>query len=236
MKLNDENLPWVDSAKHLGNKLTVKIKTNPVGMDTTSDLLQKRAIFYQKVHELKQAFGFYEPAVICELIRIFGTSFYGSPLWKLDSEEHLKLNRSWNTTVKIVFELPFQTHKRFVESLTDVPHVQSILQGRYIGFVENLSNSKKPEMKLLFNLCVHNQQTNTGQNLKFLMDSYSVNSFEELILEKYAIKKARVNPLEKGEDWKPNMIKEICLAKKGFLDIGLENGILDDLLESICTE
>ena len=111
LKLNGEDLPWVDSAKHLGNKLTVKLSNNPIGMDSNQDLLQKRAIFYQKVHELKQAYGFYEPSVICELIKIFGSSFYGSPLWALNSEEHLKLNRSWNTTVKIVFDLPFQTHK-----------------------------------------------------------------------------------------------------------------------------
>ena len=236
VKLNGESLPWVDSAKHLGNNLTVKLQSNPIGMDTSSDLLQKRAIFYQKVHELKQAFSFYDPSMICELIKIFGMSFYGSPLWTLNSEEHLKLNRSWNTTVKIVFDLPFQTHKRFVESLCDVPHLQSILHGRYIGFVENLKKSQKPEMKLLFNMCENNQHSNTGQNLNFLKSTYSLNSLEELIQNKHSIKKIRVNPLEEGEDWKPNMIKEICLAKKGFIDIGLEDEILEDLLNSICIE
>ena len=66
-------------------------------MNNSSDLLQKRAIFFKKFHELKQAYGQYSPELVCETIRIFGTAFYGSPLWSLDSEEHLKLNRSWNT-------------------------------------------------------------------------------------------------------------------------------------------
>ena len=65
LKLNGEFLPWVDSAKHLGNSLTTKVCFNGSGMDTTSDLLQKRAIFYQKVHELKQAYSFYEPSTVC---------------------------------------------------------------------------------------------------------------------------------------------------------------------------
>ena len=43
------------------------------------DLPQKRAIFFQKFHELKQAFGFYDPKIICEIIKIFGTNFYRSP-------------------------------------------------------------------------------------------------------------------------------------------------------------
>ena len=56
--LNENELPWVERASHLGNTLTTKITQNPLGMDTSADLLQKRAISFQKVHELKQAYGF----------------------------------------------------------------------------------------------------------------------------------------------------------------------------------
>ena len=114
VKLNGNNLPWVDKALHLGNRLTTDISMDYCGMNTSVDLLQKRAIFYQKFHELKQAFGSYDPKNICEIIRIFATSFYGSPMWSLKSAEHLKLNRSWNTAVKIVWDLPYATHKRLV--------------------------------------------------------------------------------------------------------------------------
>ena len=172
LKFNGEYLPWVDSAKHLENSLTSKVCFNGSGIDTTSDLLQKRAIFFQKVHELKQAYGFYEPSTVCEIVRIFGCAFYGSPLWALNSEEHLKLNRSWNTTVKIIFDLPFQTHKRFVESLCNVPHLQSTLHGRYIGFINSLKSSKKPAMQVLFNVTANNLQSNTGQNLDYLLQKY----------------------------------------------------------------
>ena len=134
-------------------------------MDTSSDLLQKRAIFFHKVHELKQAYGFYSPSVVCELIRTFGTSLYGSPLWNLKSDEHLKLNRAWNTTVKMVFDLPFETHKRFVESLTKVPHLQSVLHGRYIRFLNGLQMSVKPEIKLLFDIAKNDHLSSTGQNI-----------------------------------------------------------------------
>ena len=135
-------------------------------MKTSSDLLQKRAIFFNKVHELKPAYGCYSPKLVCEIIRIFGTSFYGSPLWSLKSEEHLKLNRAWNTTVKIVFDLPHQTHTRFIESLTPVPHLQSVLHGRYIRSLDNIKNSMKHEISLLFNFCVNNNQSHTRQNIR----------------------------------------------------------------------
>ena len=143
--LNKEKLPWVLTAKHLGNKLTSKIFQNPCGMDSTSDLLQKRAIFFQKIHKIKQAYGFYDPKIVCEIVKIFGTSFYGSPLWSLRSAEHQQLNRSWNTVVKMIWNLPFQTHKRFVEDLTNVPHLQSVLHGRYVGFLKILKLQLNPK-------------------------------------------------------------------------------------------
>ena len=234
MILNNEHLPWVDKAKHLGNNISADLSKNKLWLETTSDLLQKRAIFFHKIHELKQAYGFYSPKLVCEIIRIFGTSLYGSPLWSLKSEEHLKLNRAWNTTVKIVFNLPYQTHTRFIESLTPVPHLQSVLHGRTIGFLENIKNSKKPEISLLFKYCENNNQSNTGQNIRYLLNTYSLDSFSELSSEKNSIKNRRVYPLNEDELWKPLLIDELCLAKLGFLDIGFENEMIEDILKDIC--
>ena len=44
--LNGEKLPWVPKAKHLENTSTSKKASNPLGIDSASDLLQKRAIFF----------------------------------------------------------------------------------------------------------------------------------------------------------------------------------------------
>ena len=234
MTLNGEKLPWVPKAKHLGNNLTVEVSKNKLGIDTSADLLQKRAIFFHKVHELKQAYGGYSPKLVCEIIKIFGTSFYGSPLWSLKSDEHLKLNRAWNTVVKIVFDLPFQTHTRFIESLIEFPHLQSMLHGRYIGFTENLKNSKKSEIKVLFNYCMKNKQSNTGQNISYLMNAYKISELDDLFSEKFSIKNARVYPLDESESWKPKLIEELSLVKMGLLDNGFEDELVDDILTDIC--
>ena len=202
-------------------------------MDTSSDLLQKRAIFFQKVYEIKQA---YSPSIVCELIKTFGTSFYGSPLWSMNSEEHMKLNRSWNTTVKMVFDLPFEKHKKFVESLTKVTHLQSTLHGRYIGFVNTLKMSMKPEIKMIFNICEYDHLSNTGQNISFLMKSYDLSYLEELFSEKHSIKNTRVHPLEEDEKWKPLLIEELVLTQLGYLENGFEKEVIEDILFNVCTQ
>ena len=148
----------------------------------------KRAIFFSKVHELKQQYGFYNPRILCELVRIYCTSFYGSPLWALNSDEHLKLLRSWNTATRTIWNLPYNTNNRFLESLNDTPHLQSIIHSRYIGFMSNIFKSQNPQMKILLNHCKNNMNTVTGQNLSLLKSKYNCDSIQDLVSLKASIK------------------------------------------------
>ena len=170
--LNVNQLPWVSSAKHLGNLLSNKVRHGPVSCDSTPDLSQKKAIFFSKVHELIQCYGYCDPKLVVELINIFWRSFYGSPLWRLKSDEFGRLTRSWNTVVKMVWDLPYATHKRFVESLTVVPHLQSTLHSRYVGFMKNLQNSGKLQTTVMYNLCRNDLNSQTGQTIHLLLQSY----------------------------------------------------------------
>ena len=131
-------------------------------------------------------------------------------------------------------DLPYQTHKRFVESLTEFPHVQSMLHGRYIGFLENLKNSRKSEIKLLYNMCSKNVLSNTGENISFLMTTYTKHNVNELFYDKHNIKLKRVYELEQNEEWKPQLIKEIALVNRGLLDNGLEEKVNKELLIDLC--
>ena len=136
--------------------------------------------------------------------------------------------------VKIDHDLPYETHKRFIESLTDFPHLQSMLHGRYIGFIENLKNSNKHEIKLLYQLCISNMRSNTGKNCQYLMHTYDIASVNGLFDEKLRIKASRVNKLNEGEEWKPKMIKELTLIKRGLLDNGLDSEVNKAILRDIC--
>ena len=89
---------------------------------------------------------------------------------------------------------------------------------------------------MLFTLCENDARSNTGQKVKYLMKIYEVFTVEELILQKYYIKNKTVYPIEDTEKWKPTLIQELCLAKKGFLDIGMEDEVIDDLLDQVFTE
>ena len=116
VKLNGDLLPWVDTAKHLGNHLSSRLTLASSSPETKTDILIKRAILFDKVHQVQQQFGYYHPELVIKLFSIYSTALYGSSLWQICSEEYRKLTRSWNTANKLVWGLPPPTHTRFLES------------------------------------------------------------------------------------------------------------------------
>ena len=75
LKLNDKNLPWVNSVKHLGSTITDDIRCR-----MNQDLLEKRAMYIAKNNELLQEFHFAHPRTKIWANSVFNTTFYGSPL------------------------------------------------------------------------------------------------------------------------------------------------------------
>ena len=235
VRLNGDLLPWVKTAKHLGNYLSSKLNFSCHAPETRTDLLCKRAILFDKVHQIQQQFGYYNPRLVIKLLSIYSTALYGSCLWQLASDEHLKLNRSWNTAVKIIWDLPHPTHTRFLESLSPVPHLESVLLGRYIGFIENLLLTKNNLLQLIFNSCSADLHSLTGQNLAYLLQKYKKPSFPALTADKRIIKKERIYPFLKEETWKLNLMEEISLLKKSHLEIDFNFDDLEEILEYVCT-
>ena len=68
--LNGDLLPWVETAKHLGNHLSSKVNHACYSPETRTDLLQKRAILFDKVHQIQQQFGYYNPRLVIKLLSI----------------------------------------------------------------------------------------------------------------------------------------------------------------------
>ena len=77
LQLCGNDLPWVDSCKHLGNKFENKMD----GMK--QDLLEKRARYISRNMELIQEFSFAHPDTKLKVNQIYNYHFTGSPLWNL---------------------------------------------------------------------------------------------------------------------------------------------------------
>ena len=93
----------------------------------TIDCNKKRAIFISKIHSLNQEFCFHSPDVILKLYNIYWCSFYGSSIWDLSSQCVSKLYTAWNTAISIIFNVPRDTHRYLIESISQCLHVKTML-------------------------------------------------------------------------------------------------------------
>ena len=134
-------LPWVNHAKHLGHKITFKIN------GLSEDLMEKRAHYINRVNELNQEFYFAKSSTKIKINNIFNSSFYCPQIWDLFSDEAIKLEKSWNISIRILLGIPRNTHRYFIEALSDTPHIMLSLYTRFLNFINSIKNSSKDILK-----------------------------------------------------------------------------------------
>ena len=136
----------------------------------------------------------------------------------------------------MIWDLPFSTHTRFLEPLSPVPHLDAVLSGRHIGFLQGLLCSKKSLIRLIFSSSCQDQQAATGQNLQYLKQKYKKQTLLSLASEKNRIKNTGIYPLSNDETWKLGLLEEISLVKKEHLELEFDADHLEEILELICSE
>ena len=141
LKLCGTKLPWVNKVKHLGNTISSTLDGNQL------DMRVKTARYVDKHNTISQEFYFVHPKSKIMLNNIYNGHFTGSQLWKLHSKEYDKVLAAYNRSVKIMLELPWATHRSFIEPLTGTQHVSRILVRRYLSFIEKIEKSGKTSLK-----------------------------------------------------------------------------------------
>ena len=221
LRLCGTELPWVSSIKHLGNHLTDQYN----GMK--QDIKIKRARYIEKNNELYQEFFFSHPQTRFQINSIYNSHFTGSPLWDLFSKEAEMMENTWNLSFRIMFELPVDTHRYFVESVSEVPHERTLVYKRFLGFIDQIKQSQKSLPKQLLETIQYNTKSTTGRNLRKLM---------------FISQKSNINLLNKNDEkfgtystvlaenrWKVNLVKEITDVRFGNLQV--ENFSVEEMEE-----
>ena len=213
--LNNMPLPYVKELKHLGNILE---SNNSMSMDCR----YKCAKFISKVHSLNQEFHYADPYTILKLYNIYVCDFYGSNLWNLYSEDVQRLLNSWNVSIRILFDLPRDTHRYFIEPISGVDHIKTILCSRFVHFVHKLENCKKLTIRLLMNLSKNDFGTVICKNLNSIANDCNIDVFN---LDKYTVKEnLKFYPVPEEHSWKIPVVKEL-------LDIRSRNYVLDNFAD-----
>ena len=96
--LDGKELPWVESALHLGNTIH-----ESGSMD--KDAKVKRAAFIRESTDLRETFGFASPTEVLRAVKLYAGSHYGSSLWKLGGESAGQYYTAWQTFFVLGFQV-----------------------------------------------------------------------------------------------------------------------------------
>ena len=202
LQLYRTDLPWVKTATHLGHELH-----QASTMD--QDAKVKRARFIGDSTEVRETFNFAEPQQILQAVRLYCGHFYGSMLWDLNSEMCGQFCRSWNTCVKLAYNIPRSTHTYLVEHCLAagfVP-VRTEMMARYVKFHQNLLQSKSFEVQVLVNLVSKDIRSTTAKNIALIekeagktANNLSPQQVRELIVKP---------PVPMNQEWRMPLLQKL---------------------------
>ena len=226
MKLCGDILPWVKRIKHLGSDITNEV------CSVKEDIMQKRASYISRNNELYQEFAFAHPISRIIINNLFNTSFYGCVLWDLFGTESLRLEKTWNTSIRKLAGLPRETHRFFIEPISQTKHIVFALYGRFCNFVGKIRESNKSALTNLLRAIQEDCRSRTGSNLRKILVRTTKSNVEDLdardITEKY-------QPIPIGSHWKIEMVRECIDCRSGNLTVpGFNRNEIDEIKNLIC--
>ena len=198
------------------------------------DMKVKNAMYVEKNIELNQEFFFAHPATKLRINNIYNTHFSSSPLWNLFGPGAGHIETSYNRSVKIMLDLPYATHRCFIEPLTGEKHIKRILASRFLGFIENIEKCGKKTVKMLMETAKQDVRSVTGSNFRNIM--LLVGKTSITTVKKDDADKIKYFPIEEDDCWKVDAIKELIDVKNSILEVpGFEINELNEILSHLCT-
>ena len=94
------------------------------------------------------------------------------------------LQNTVNTSFKIIYNLPYATHRYFVQSVSGKIHTKIILMKRFLGCIAQIERSPKKHP-----LIRHGTRRTTGSNIRNII----------LLLDKASIDEIRLNDIDNFE-------------------------------------
>ena len=224
--LDGAPLPWVEELKHLGN-----IVQSDNSM--TTDITVKRAKFIGKVHSLNQEFYFCNPYVVMNLYKIYACSFYSSSLFDLFGCKLGQLYRTWNKAVRILVNVPMNTHTYLIETISKSLHPKVMLSSRFVTFHKTNISCKKPSVRLLASLASSDQRTSYGRNLRNISNECNIPI--DALTNKLVKKMMTYNSPSDDQKWRVGLVNELLEARLGMVEVPLSDDEINDLLSFACS-
>ena len=228
--LNGVPLPWKSKVNHLGYKLTSDCSS-------ATDVLEKRGSFITNTYNLNQEFHFAHPEARLKMCRLYNTAFYGSNCWKFDSEQVKMFSKTWNVNIRIMFDIPRESHCWIVEDISEGRHFLQMIYSRFAKYLVMVRKNKRPVLRCLYNIVKDDVQTTTGSNIRTLLLSTGI---DPRFMSRHNLKTWRVYPPK--DNWTVPLLTSLLELRAGNWELTFddeEDNLQDDelnfMIAAVCS-
>ena len=144
------------------------------------------------------------------------------------------MESTWNTSMKLMMDLPIETHRCLIEPISEVRHAKTTMIHRFLTFIQQIKKSPKNSSKLLLDSILQDARSTTGSNLRNILLQTEKSTVQELAPND--VLSFIYKPMENNERWKIPIIKEIIEIKNGNLEVdNFSRNKLEEMLDYLCT-
>ena len=144
------------------------------------------------------------------------------------------IERSFNASFRVMFDLPRDTHRYFVEPISESIHIKKLFIKRFLQFTNQIQSCPKIAIKNVYKNVKYDCQSVTGSNLRNIMLLVRKDSILDLVPEDAL--KVSYNEIPEEETWRLSFVNEITDVKFGEANIeGFTIEELNIILNNICT-
>ena len=227
VKLQGNEIPWVDQIRHLGNFLNTPLNDK-------IDCRMKISSFYGYVNKLNANFGYLQATVLSTLFNSY-CAFYGSQNWRLGSICLNNVLIAWNKGVRCMLNLPRRTHTWMLGPLLEKYYLRYQFESRTIRFLKDIANSSNYMVKTCLDHAMRDANSPIGYNLAFIRNTHGFNIIEHTLVDCLNLSRPRrLNP------YQCTLIKELnnlLLTRNGVYRIhNFTKSDVENLIKVIETE
>ena len=229
VKLDGENLPWVERADHLGHVL------HQSG-SLLADGVRARASFMSKASDIRDNLYFADPRQRVQAIQLYCCDGYGVMLWNFRSDYAESYFKAWNIQVRNAWRVCSETHTYLVESF--FAHGQKSLRsqifGRYKKFLQKLLVSPSKEISFLSKVLMSDPRSTVAKNIWYL--NHLTNA-DILKVDTAEFKqKLPINEVPTNEQYRINLLTTLLEVRetKQYQNLNSTKKQINELIESLC--
>ena len=133
---------------------------------------------------------------------------------------------------QLMFGLPRETHRYFIEPLTSRRHIKFDLIDRFLNFTSKIRKSKKETLIYVYEKILNNVRSITGKNLtKIMCDANYIDKSKPGNCSELKFRTIQI-----GEEWRINLVKELINVKHDTSTIeNLDAEEIEEMMEYVCT-